>query len=392
MDNALNIYALWDQFRSEWDTGLITPIKQQSAHLTQACTIVPGEGEFVKMQTIGGLTMARRKKRYELKDPQEITLGSRRFHPVFFGASARISKDDLTLKGKLPVTLANLQDALDVAAAPIPDRVAMGVDVATKAGEITMDENCVICNDTDKSVYYNGTDSMGQPQGIMGMNLTGDNGTNREYLPQQPYINGEIVDGYDSYKTDLGGLDARHTNVIPVNYVEPGHGDPVDSGLTIDKLLAITKFYQMRHMSITDTYYMAITPQQMSDLMHIDKLQNNLYGFQVLKEANGKRYMTSLLGITFIITPDVPIVDINPSGAPKWVRACPVWRKQDVEFATWMNLTSEIEKVNKSWDEWIVSLQFAYGAGRRRVNSILTVHCDEVALHKYTEHRSAYVD
>ena len=388
--DKLNIYNLWDQFRSEWESGLIAPIKQQSAHLTQAFTIVPGEGEFVKMQTVGGLTMSRRKKRYELKDPQEITLGSRRFHPVFYGASARISKDDLTLKGRLPVTLATLQDALEVAASPIPDRVGMGVDVATKAGEITMDENCVICNDTDKSVYYNGEDAMGQPQGIMGANLVGDNGSTYEYLPQQPMLNSAVASGYDAYATDLSGLNPRHTNVVPVNYVETG--TPEDSGLTIDKLLAIVKFYQMRHVSITDTFHMAITPQQMSDLLHIDKLQNNQYGFNVLKDVNGKKYMTSLLGITFHITPDVPIVDINPNGTPKWVRACPVWRKQDVEFGTWLSLDSEIEKVNKSWDEWIVSLQFAYGAGRRRTNTILTVHCAEEGLRKYTERRSAYVD
>lgn len=390
MDNQINMYNLWDQFRSEWDTALITPIKQQSAHLAQAATIVPGKGEFIKMQTIGGLTMQRRKHRYEMKDPQEIMLGNRRFHPVFYGASAHISKDDLILEGRLPVTMANLQDALEVAAAPIPDRVLMGVDVATKDGDITMDENCVICAETDKSVYFDGSDNMGQPQGLLGANLTGDNGATPEYLPQQPKLNDELASGYEDYATDLSGLNARHTNVIPVNYVETG--TPADSGLTIDKLLAITKFYQMRHISIADTFHMAITPQQMSDLLHIDKLQNNLYGFEVLKDANGKKYMTSLLGITFHVTPDVPIVDINPSGTPKWVRACPVWRKQDVEFATWLGLTSEIEKVNKSWDEWIVSLQFAYGAGRRRVNTILTVHCDEVALRKYNQHRAAYVD
>jgi hypothetical protein len=175
-----------------------------------------------------------------------------------------------------------------------------------------------------------------------------------------------------------------------VNYVS--NGTPVESGLTVDKLQAIPLFYADRNIAVGTQYYMAITPRQAYDLITSDKLNSQEYGFQLMKDGYNNRYMTSLLGITFLITPDVPIVDINPSGTPKWVRACPVWRKQDVEFATWSSLKSEIEKVPLSYDEWVVSVQFAYGAGRRRLNTVLTVHCAEAGLAKYTEHKSAYVD
>lgn len=390
MSTHLNTSQVWEALRSEWEPALITPITQQSAHLTQAATIVPGEGEFVKMQTRGTLNVGRRKKMYELKDPQEIQVGERRFHPVYFGGAGHISQDVLERKGSLPIGIATLQDALMEASAPHPDRVFLGVEPAEKDKAITMDGNCVICAETDKSIYKNDDTDMGMPQGLMGVNLVGKNGEIPEALPQQPLINGATAGEYDDYKNDLGGLSTRGTNVVPVNYVS--NGTPVESGLTVDKLQAIPLFYADRNIAVGTQYYMAITPRQAYDLITSDKLNSQEYGFQLMKDGYNNRYMTSLLGITFLITPDVPIVDINPSGTPKWVRACPVWRKQDVEFATWSSLKSEIEKVPLSYDEWVVSVQFAYGAGRRRLNTVLTVHCAEAGLAKYTEHKSVYVD
>ena len=390
MSNHLNTIQLQDALRSEFGPALIAPITQGSAHLTVAATIVPGEGEFVKMQTRGTLTVGRRKKMYETKDPQEIQVGERRFHPVYFGGAGHISQDILERKGSLPVGISTLQDALAEASAPQPDRVLLGVEPAEKDKAITMDGNCVICAETDKSIYKNDDTDMGMPQGIMGVNLIGKNGDTPEPLPQQPLVNGALATGYDDYKTDLGGLSTKLTNVVPVNYTS--NGTPIESGLTVDKLQAIPMFYADRNVAIGTQYYMAITPRQAHDLLTSDKLNSLDYGFQLMKDGYNNRYMTSLMGITFLITPDVPIVDINPGGEPKWVRACPVWRKQDVEFATWSALKTEVEKVPLSYDEWVVSVQFAYGAGRRRLNTILTVHCAERGLDKYTEHKEAYVD
>ena len=385
---------VWDALRSNFDSSMIAPITQQSAHLTQAATIVPGQGEFIKMQTRGTLSVGRRKHMYELKDPKEMQVGERRFHPVYFGGAGRISQDVLDREGGLAITIATLQDALMEASAPCPDRVLLGTEPAEKASRITMDGNCVICAETDKSIYKNfsATDDadMGTPQGIMGVNLTGKNGEIPEALPQQPVINGELADGYDDYATDLGGLNYRKTNVIPVNFTLSG--TPTDTDLTIAKLQAIPLFYGERNVAVGTQYYMAITPKQAHALITCKELNSFDYGFQLMKDGYNNRYLTSLLGITFLITPDVPLVDINPGGTPKWVRACPVWRKQDVEFATWSALKTEIEKVPLSYDEWVASVQFAYGAGRRRLNTILTVHCAERGLEKYTEHKDAYVD
>lgn len=390
MSTHLNTTDVWNALRSEWEPALITPITQQSAHLAQAATIVPGEGEFVKMQTRGSLSVGRRKQMYEQKDPKEIQVGERRFHPVYFGGAGHISQDVLERKGNLPIGIATLQDALMEASAPCPDRVFIGAEPAEKSGEITMDGNCVICAETNKSIYKKSATDMGTPQGLMGVNLTGTNGDTAEALPQQPTLNGELADTYDSYASDISGLNTKTSNVIPVNYTS--NGTPADSGLIIDKLQAIPLFYADRNVAIGTQYYMAITPRQAHDLITCDKLNSLDYGFQLMKDGYNNRYMTSLLGITFLITPDVPVVDINPGGTPKWVRACPVWRKQDVEFATWSNLKAEIEKVPLSYDEWVVSVQFAYGAGRRRLNTVLTVHCAERGLAKYTEHKDAYVD
>jgi hypothetical protein len=171
-------------------------------------------------------------------------------------------------------------------------------------------------------------------------------------------------------------MDLRDGNVIPVNWVDTG--TPADSGLTIEKLQAARLALILRHAIQPSTVVnMAVTPWQIMDLVKLDKLQNNLYGFQALKDG----WISNLLGIRFHVTVDVPIVNIGTPEAPKYVRACPMWLTEDVEFGIWKNPEFEIEKLSGYWDTMMVSLQFAYGAGRKREETVIVVHCDEKGLH-----------
>lgn len=117
---------------------------------------------------------------------------------------------------------------------------------------------------------------------------------------------------------------------------------------------------------------MAITPWQMDDLLSLEKLQNKNYGFETLKTGE----LNTFLGVKFLVTVDVPIVNIGD----KWVRACPMWVKRDVAFGVWQNIKSDIVKLDEYWDTVLAKLEFGYGAGRLREESMMTIHCAETEL------------
>lgn len=358
---------------------MIEAITQPTAHLSELATTLENcTGEYVKMQTIGSATMARRKQRHEKIVADELKLGNRRVYPAAFGAALKMSQDDFTFKGGLPLTLNTMHDALNKAAQPYPDRVFLGVQYDETLG------NCTICPASDGSPYWNdATDGVntdthaGQPGGIMGVNFAGDTGTTTLELPKHPYIGNKNATAYSEYATDLSGLVLSRTNVIPVNYSETG--TPADCGLTIEKLLNAKMGLLMRHVITQNAEVcLAITPRQMMDLLLIDKLQNGLYGFQSLKTG----WFSSILGIRFLVSVDVPIVNIGTEGEKKYVRACPMWVKEDVCFGVWDNPQFEMEKLSGYWDTVLTTLQFAYGAGRKREESVLAIHCAEPELAK----------
>lgn len=378
MADTLNIYSIPEEYRPTWESSMIEAITQPTANLTQFATRLTNcTGEYVQMQTIGSTDFARRKQRHEKKVADELMLGRRRIYPVAFGKALKMSKDDFTFKGGLPITLNTLHDALKNAAAPLPDRVFLGVEYDEKL------RNCVVASLTDGSPYWNdasdgiNTDEHdGQPGGIMGPNKGGQTGDKTLELDKHPLLNGSKPTVYTDYATDLSGMDLRDGNVIPVNWVDTG--TPADSGLTIEKLQAARLALILRHAIQPSTVVnMAVTPWQIMDLVKLDKLQNNLYGFQALKDG----WISNLLGIRFHVTVDVPIVNIGTPEAPKYVRACPMWLTEDVEFGIWKNPEFEIEKLSGYWDTMMVSLQFAYGAGRKREETVIVVHCDEKGLH-----------
>lgn len=380
MADTLNIYTIPEEYRPTWENSMIEAITQPTAGLTQFATRLTNcTGEYVQMQSIGSTDFARRKQRHEKKIAEEVKLGERRIYPVAFGKVLKLSKDDFTFKGGLPITLNTLHNVLNKAAAPLPDRVFLGVEY-----DETL-RNCVIAALTDKSPYWNdGSDTVnteehaGQPGGILGPNLTGKAGETPIEIPKHPMLNGILATSFTDYATDIAGLDLRDTNVIPVHYTVGGDGTLVESGLTLGKLEAGRLSLLLKHAITPSTpVNMAITPWQMMDLLRIDKLQNSLYGFQALKDG----WFSEILNIRFHVTVDVPIVNIGTEGEPKYVRACPMWLTEDVEFGIWKNPEFEIEKLSGWWDTMLVSLQFAYGAGRKREETVMVIHCDEVGLH-----------
>lgn len=378
-------YTIPESYRYDWDNTVIKGLTQPSAHLTNyALTLSAPSGEFIKMPMVGSATVHRKKQRHQAKIWEEPKYNDRRIYPVMYAATLGLSDDDFVLKGELPLSLPMLHDMMMEAAAPIPDRVLLGVVYDESLGNCRIappgDWSPYLSKEADnKTTFVNPDGSVvtisathdGQIGGLLGANYINDKISVTKTFPEQPVIGNAEATNYSQYATSLAGLALSKTNVIPVNYNKTG--TPADSGLTIEKLRAARLALQLRHgLSANEEVCMAITPWQMDDLLSLEALQNKDYGFQTLRTGE----LNTFLGIRFLVTVDVPIVDIGG----KWVRCCPMWKKSSVAFATWQNPKTEVVKVPTNYDTWLTSVQFAYGAARRREEDIICVHCAETEL------------
>lgn len=401
MSTLLSTFDLkaWEMYRGELADTLVSPLEQSSAHLESACTVVKASGEYKEMDTIGAFTLKQREKMYEDKDPQEMNFGKRRYHDIAFAGAVRISRDVLTHKGGFPIFAERMQTGLYNAARPIPDRVILGVMKSKDAGITTLGENCVLPSNvsestislaaTDGSIYkgsgYPGATSAsaGMPQGIMGPNQTGMRGETIEHLPQQPVLSDAtssiLASGYNAYKSDISKLDARLTNVVTYNYTETGTPSPSD--MTLAKLMFARLCFAERN-ALSDDLCAAITPRQAMSLLMSKETNSSDWGFHWLRDSNGK-WLESALGIRFLVTPDVPLVNIGTAASPVWVRSCPVWRKQDIEFGIWDSVQADIVSYDHKYDEIVASIQCAFGAGRLRPETVISIHCVEPGLARY---------
>lgn len=381
MSNIYSNYTIPESYRDSWDSTIIKGYSQSSAHLANYATILPSPtGEYVKMPMVGSTTVSRRKQRHEKKEWTEPKFDDRRVYPVMYAASLALSDDDFVLKGTLPLSLPMLHDMMAEASQVIPDRVLLGVVYDEKKG------NCVIPTTSDFSPYLNkpaqdatvNTESHnGQVGGLLGYNYIGMSGMNNAIVPQQPWIGTSVASDSSAYDTlaEMQKLDLKKTNVIPYNYNRTS--TPAQSGLTIEKLRAARMALQLRHgLNPGEEVCMAITPWQMDDLLSLEQLQNKDFGFQTLKTGE----VNTFLGIRFLVTVDVPIVNIGGSANPKWVRSCPMWKKSTVAFGTWQDMKSEVVKLPDYYDSWVASIQFGYGAARRHEEGVICVHCDELDL------------
>lgn len=369
-----NIYTIPEEYRHSWDATMIAALTQPAAHLDQFAKRFDVEGEYLKLQSIGGTDFQYRKQRHEKIVWDELKLGERLISPIAFGKALGMSKDDFTYKGGLPMTLQRLHDALEAAARPLADRVFLGV---------VWDEDkreCIIPADgTELSPYHNdATDGVnlvthdGHYGGILGTMHTGKNGATKIDFPTQPFIGGTLATSYNDYKTSLSALSLRDTNVIPVNYVKGG-SPIVESGLTLEKIRAGRLAMVLRHaISASEQVCMAITPWQMEDLLTLEKMENKDYGFGSI----GKNEINTFLGVKFLVTVDVPIVNIGG----KWVRCCPMWVQRDVGFGIWKNIEYDTRVLPDHWDTVLTLAQGSYGAGRMREESVMAIHCAESGL------------
>lgn len=358
MDTTTNNLTIPDMLRDTYRKQLITVLQQKTSKYTPFVTWMSGaSGKRVEFNTRGNTEVDFRVKRFEEKDPDELTFGKRAMIPVGFAKAMHWSEDDKILKGDFSVANQDFIEEMSYGFARKLDCLIIGSwwDDSNKRYTVaTAGSNLNV-----KDSFYNGL-GIG---GILGPAYVG------EHLVTPENVSMEAVTT-DAEAYDGSNLKWEETTVIPYDYTESGTPEP--TSMTKAKLLAAMRAMEMRDaLDDGGVLNVAITPAMKYELMNDPFFQTKDHGYQVLKDG----FFNSFLNIRFLVTRMVPQVEISTPEGTKTVYACPVWRTEDVYAAWWDNLKYEIVKPSMSYDEIVISAKGALGCARRRLNTVLTIHC-----------------
>ena len=363
-----------DMYERTRTQQLIEELQQKVSVLTPFARVIHGcNGKMYQIPAVGSTELNRRTTRMQEIEATELEFGVRNMQPQLFEKFLKWSTDDEKFLANLPINATTMVTQLTNAAERVKDDVLLGTcvdmdeDSDTYGEHIIQTPTSIMADAVDGSPYKGGTTG-----GLLGDNYVGDMGSEKEALPQQPYVRGEgLVTTWDELTEDLD-IDTKKTNVVPVNYTPEGTLTP--SGITIDKLLFAKTCMQARYaLNGGGTLCMAITPQQAFDMMRLDKLQNIDYGFQALKTG----FVSPLLGIRFLITDSLPLVNVGSSSAKKYVRVCPMWRSEDLVYGIWENAKFHMRQPDNYIDKLLAGVTFGMGAARTREETVISIHCEE---------------
>lgn len=347
----------------------IEALEQRTSQLKEYATVVdPGNVELYKFPVDGTREMRFRQSRDETISGEEDRYGWRTIRPIMLQDWDPIYTDDRLFLDNLPINLTRIATKQGHAAGRTVDSLLMGTCVngdgsSNLYGQVIVRTATTVQQDAVTHSPYKG----GTTSGIFGTAYTGKFGDIPVELVQQPVVLGRTtpLTKYSEY-TASTVLNLLLTNVIPVNYV--ASGSPTVSKMTVPKIKAAIA--AMRARKAQGPLAMAISHQQVLDLMEEEEFKNILYGHQVLK--NG--LPDSILGVKLLITDHVPLV---PVGDGRWVRSCPVWAIEDLRYAIWSDAAFEIrqpeENVAKIWAGCMITM----GCTRTREETVVCIHCDE---------------
>lgn len=336
-------------------------------------TIADAKGEMYRMPTtVGSTELNRMEKRFQEANPDELTFGQRWMSQSYFEKFLHWSTIDPDFFVNLPINASLFVKALGDAVQRAKDYELLGTvrdknpDSPTYKHVVVRQVDTLYNDAVDGSPYKGGSTG-----GFFGDNYCGKRGEVKVSMPIQPLLEGDTapIENHTQF-TKGSQLDYEKSNVIPFNFTSTG--SVTASGLTLDKLMAVGEMAMSRFME--GQLIMAITPKQVADLRREEKLQKQDYGFQSLKTG----WVQEIFGIKFVVTPAVPIVNVGTTASPKWVRACPVWRKEDLWFGTWSASKFHMRPpTGKVIDEILAGVTLGIGAARTREESCIAVHCDE---------------
>lgn len=363
-----------DTYEGTYTKMMRHQLQQQKSHIEPYATPVGKcNGKMYRLPfTFDTAEMNVRQQRYQKIVADEPVVTQRWMSKSLYERFRKMSTDDEKFLDNIPINAKAIIQSLTKAAVRVKDYELFGTIKDTREGSATRGFSIVRGVNTIDAAAVNGSPYKGgSTGGIFGDNYGGERGEIPIPLPIQPMLNSGTapIEEWTQF-AKAAWLDKARTNVIPVNYKLGGTLEP--TGMTIEKLVAVGACYMARYSE--GGVIMGITPQQVMELQMEDKLQNSLYGFQSLRTG----WVQELLGIHFVVTPAVPIVNIGTESAPKWVRACPVWRKEDLVFGIWEDAKFHVRPpVGDNLDELLYGVTFGMGAARLTEETFLTVLCDE---------------
>ncbi len=350
----------------------VRELQKKTADLEGKCKLVnAGNGKMYQLPIHGKTEMEFRTQRKQKVEGTELGYAYRNMRPLLMSKWLDYSTDDPLFLANLPINVTNGAIELAHAAARMKDQIFMGtwrdmVEGSATFGEyVVRKHNTVKSDATDGSPYKGGTTS-----GIFGDVYAGEMGDERIALVQQPVLMGAAtpIASHTDY-TAGGVLNLRLTNVVPYNYVKSG--TPTGSGLNVDKMAAAIQAFAARDAK--GQKYIAITPQQALDIMTDEKFQNKLYGHCVIVDG----LPDSIMGAKVVITDTVPLVNVGTTGAPKFVRSCPMWIGEDLIYGMWKNMEIRVRQPDDMDDLLQVGARLGMGCARVREETFVCIHCDE---------------
>jgi len=275
-------------FRVKFETIWNTKIQQRAALLGNYVTLHKGcSGKSIELPFYGGTELTEYKDRFQKLEWSHPDFGKRTMRRRKFYNSIPLEEDDRIDMDKLDFTATEVLDMQLPAIARMYDEVTLGV-----------------MRDASTGLYRVRTAADGVCGGVLGINYTGEDGATPEHLESDP---------------------TKH-NVIAANFVATG--SPVESGMSVDKLINLhTRYLQLDCFDHSDIV-VAISPLQHEDLMREEELRNLDYGFHCL--TDGK--VNSFMHCKFVVTNMLPL-DANGH------RQCVAWLKSKMKFGVWQNAT-----------------------------------------------------
>lgn len=367
--------SIVDMYEKSRSNQFLTALQQIHSVLEPFAQVVPvNNGKYFQMPAVGTTEVLRRSQRHEDIVAEELTYNNRAVKGEMFQKFLKRSTDDDQFLNNLPANLTQLSTELSHAAERAKDEVLMGTcrdaneDSATFGQYIIKTPTTLFATAVDGSPYKGGATG-----GLLGANYCGEDADEKVSLEWQPFVEGKKTALADWTKyTGSMQLDLKRTNVVPVNYVKSG--TPAASGFTLDKFLVAYQALQARYATQGGGQVcMAITHKQVLELMTDEKFQNSLYGHQVLKTG----FVDSLLGVKFLICDTLPLVNVGTTAAPKYVRVCPMWTRDNLVQGVWQNAKFRIIQPDNKIDTMMVGVTFTLGAGRKREEAVVGILCDE---------------
>lgn len=312
-----------DLYQETFDNQWQEQVQQATSRLERFCVVKSGlTGKLLEFNFVGTTELEEKRGRMQDIVLSEVNYFKRRMLPVSFSKHLGYDKDDDIFLHGLDAPVTQTINALKYAAARKMDDVLLGL-------------------------RKQGSDYVPSKGGIFGTAFAGNDGMDR--------------------------LELLASNVVPVDHTGSA---AKDMPMTIEKLnRGITLLQEAGILDDASNAYgdqvcCAITPRMREALINDERLQKADFGFSSLRKTNGA--LDPVMGIQFIISPNLPKDDSGNI-------ICPMWMKNSLYFGSWKNSEVTVEKRSDKEDTVQIGLKTIMGSTRMREEAFVQIKCKPLA-------------